>query len=177
MNKNDGQPAHRHPIARLAWCLFGAALGITLTLLVVGPPHAAFVLASLGGSSVFLFGLTRAPAAQPRALFGGHLLGALAGIASFHLLGDGLPGYACAVALALGLMLATRTVHPPAGANPIIMVHAHAQWSALLFPVLTGIAVLAAVAVVWSRLYPGLVRYPVAPMTPSPPTLNWGGWE
>ncbi len=168
---------HRHPVIRLLWCLFGAALAITIALLLVGPPHATFVLASLGGSSVFLFGLTRAPAAQPRALFGGHLLGALAGIACFHFFGPGLIAYASAVALALGLMLTTRTVHPPAGANPIIMVYAHANWSALLFPVLSGVVTLAAIAVVWSRLYPGLVHYPVSAMEPSPPALNWGGWE
>jgi len=168
---------HRHPLARLIWCLFGAACAIALALFAVGPPNAAFVLASLGGSSVFLFGLTRSPAAQPRALFGGHLLGALAGILCFQLLGGGLLASTCAVALALGLMLATRTVHPPAGANPIIMVYAHAEWSALLFPVFTGVAVLAAVAFFWSRLYPGLARYPVSAMEPSPPSLNWGGWD
>ena len=81
----------------------------------------------------------------------------------------GLPAYACAVALALGLMLATRTVHPPAGANPIIMIYAHS--------VLAGVTALAAFAVVWSRLYPDLARYPVSAMEPSPPSLNWGGWE
>jgi len=168
---------HRHPFARLAWCLFGAACAIALALFVVGPPHLAFVFASLGGSAVFLFGLTRAPAAQPRALFGGHLLGALSGIAAFQILGASLPAYACAVAGALALMLATRSVHPPAGANPIIMVYAHSHWSALLYPVLAGVAALAACAVVWSRLYPGLARYPVSVMEPSPPSLNWGGWE
>jgi CBS-domain-containing membrane protein len=168
---------HRHPLARLAWCLVGAACAIAIALFLAGPPHAAFVLASLGGSSVFLFGLTRTPAAQPRALFGGHLLSALAGIASFQILGPGLLACTCAIAVALGLMLVTRTVHPPAGANPIIMVYAHAQWSALLFPVFTGVAALAAVAVLWSRLYPGLAHYPVSAMEPSPPTLGWGGWQ
>ena len=168
---------HRHRFARLIWCLVGAACAIALALFFVGPQNETFVLASLGGSSVFLFGLTRAPAAQPRALFGGHLLGALAGIACVQLLGTGLLACASAVAVALGLMLATRTVHPPAGANPIIMVYAQAQWSALLFPVFTGVAVLAAVAVLWSRLYPGLAHYPVSAMEPSPKTLNWGGWE
>lgn len=167
----------RHRFARLIWCLVGAACAIALALFFVGPQNETFVLASLGGSSVFLFGLTRAPAAQPRALFGGHLLGALAGIMCFQFLGTGLLACASAVAVALGLMLATRTVHPPAGANPIIMVYAHAQWSALLFPVFTGVVVLAAVAVLWSRLYPGLVHYPVSVMEPSPTTLTWGGWE
>ena len=114
---------HRHPAARLTWCLLGAAAGISLALYLVGPPHAPFVLASLA------------------------------------------------------FMLATRTVHPPAGANPVIMVYAQAHWGALLNPVLLGVGCLIAVAMVWSRLYPGLVHYPVSPLQPSPPSLNWGGWS
>jgi hypothetical protein len=39
-----------------------------------------------------------------------------------------------------------------------------------------GITALVLVAIVWSRLYPGLVRYPVSLLEPSPPTVNWGGW-
>ena len=167
---------HRHPFARLAWCLLGAAAGISLALFVAGPPHTTFVLASLGGSSVFLFGLTRAPAAQPRALFGGHLGGAIVGVACAQFLGSTLLAYALAVSLSLGFMLATRTVHPPAGANPVLMVYAHAQWSAVLSPVLLGVLCLVAVAFVWSRIYPGLVHYPVSPWEPSPPSLTWGGW-
>ena len=168
---------HRLPAFRLVWCVFGAGLGIALALYFVGPPHAPFVLASLGGSSVFLFGLTRAPAAQLRALFGGHLSGALIGIACAQFLGSTLLAYALAVSLSLGVMLITRTVHPPAGANPVLMVYAHAQWSALLSPVLLGVVCLVAVAFVWSRVYPGLVHYPVALWEPSPPSFTWGGWE
>ena len=168
---------HRHPAARLTWCLLGAAGGIALALSAVGPPHATFVLASLGGSAVFLFGMTRAPAAQIRAILGGHLGGACIGIGCSQLLGTSLVAYAVAVSLTLGWMLATRTVHPPAGANPIIMIYAHASWSALLNPVLLGVASLVAVAVVWSRIYPGLVHYPVSPLEPSPPSVNWGGWQ
>jgi CBS-domain-containing membrane protein len=167
---------HRHPAARLAWCLIGAACAIALALHVVGPPHAAFVLASLGGSTVFLFGMTRAPAAQLRSMLGGHLGGACIGVACAQVFGSTLEAYAIAVSLTLGWMLVTRTVHPPAGANPIIMIASHASWSALWNPVLMGVACLVGVAVVWSRLYPGLVHYPVAPLEPSPPSLNWGGW-
>lgn len=166
-----------HPLTRLAWCLLGAAGGIGLTLAIVGPPHLPFVLASLGGTAVFLFGLTRAPAAQPRALIGGHLGGAAIGILCGKLLGGGPAAYAVAVSGALAFMLLTRTVHPPAGANPVIMVQAQATWGALLDPVLLGIGILLATAAVWSRLYPGLVNYPVSPMEPSPVSLNWGGWK
>lgn len=163
-------------LSRLLWCFTGAAVAIAAALAVVGQPHAPFVLASLGGSTVFLFGLTRAPAAQPRALFGGHLGSACIGIASGQLLGASLTAYALAVALALVLMLATRTVHPPAGANPILMVHAQAGWPALLDPVLLGLALIVGIAFVWSRIYPGLSHYPVSAWEPSPVKPTWGGW-
>lgn len=168
---------HRHRLPRLLWCLLGAALGLGAALAVAGPPLTPFLLASLGGSTVFLFGLTRAPAAQPRALFGGHLGGAFAGIACYQAFGDAPWVYALAMALALVLMLVTRTVHPPAGANPLLMIHAHAGWAALWQPVALGVGVLALVAVMWSRLYPGLVHYPVASFEPNPPQPDWGGWD
>jgi len=78
--------------------------------------------------------------------------------------------------MALSVMLISKTVHPPAGANPILMVYVHAGWSVLWQPVILGVAILAGVAVVWSRLYPGLSRYPVAWLERSPPSTFWGGW-
>jgi CBS-domain-containing membrane protein len=144
------------------------------------PHNAARFLALFrfaGCSAVFLFGLTRAPAAQPRALFGGHLGGALIGIACYQFFGDALWVYVLAQVLALWYMLLARTVHPPAGANPIIMIHGHCTIAALWEPVFVGVLSLAVVAAMWSRLYPGLSHYPVAWFDRSPPSLFWGGWN
>ncbi len=168
---------HRHPVIRLLYCVLGAAGGIAIALHLAGPPVSVFFLASLGGSSVFLFGLTRAPAAQPRALFGGHLGGAAIGIACYQAFGDAPWVYALAQGTALAVMLLTRTVHPPAGANPILMIYVHASWSALIMPVLVGVTALAVSAALWSRLFPGLVRYPVNWLDRSPPQPLWGGWD
>lgn len=162
---------------RLLWCMLGAAAGITLALALVGPFVSPFLLASLGGTAVFLFGLTRAPAAQPRALFGGHLGGALVGILCYQSFGDALWVYALAQVLTLSLMLLTKTVHPPAGANPLIMIYSHAGFAALWQPVLIGVLSLAGVAFVWSRLMPGLVHYPANWRDKSPASTFWGGWN
>ncbi len=164
-------------LARLCWCAAGSAFGLGLVLWLVDPPDGPLFLASLGGSTVFLFGLTRAPAAQPRALFGGHLGGAMIGALCFQFLGNSIWAYLVAIVLTLAFMLLTGTVHPPAGANPLIMIHAGASLTAVASTVLVSVAVLAGVAVIWSRLFPGMIRYPRNWAERSPPSVLWGGWE
>lgn len=161
---------------RIVMCACGASIGMGAALYALDAAH-AFMLASLGGTTVFLFGLTRAPAAQPRALFGGHLGSAFIGIACYQAFGDALWVYALALVATFVYMLLTRTVHPPAGANPLIMVHSHATFAALWQPVGLGVLVLAMVAFIWSRLVPGMVHYPVSWTDRSPAALSWDCWE
>ena len=164
--------------ARLAWCAGGAAAAIGLALWCAGAPSSPIFLASLGGSTLFLFGLTRTATAQPRALVGGHLGSAFIGIVCFQMFGDALWVYVLALVLSLVFMLTTKTLHPPAGANPLIMVHSHAGFSALWHPVGLGVIILAVVAAIWSRLVPGMKHhYPVKWFEKSPPTALWGVWD
>lgn len=147
-------------IPDLAWSALGGAVAIGLGLWFVSGDDSLFLLASLGGSTVFLFALTGSEAAQPRALFGGHLGGAVIGILCFQILGDALWVSVIAVVLTMVYMIVTRTIHPPAGANPLFMVHHHAGFSALLRPVGLGVLTLFLVAMVWSRIRPG-EHYPI----------------
>ena len=162
---------------RLAVSSAGAALSLGLVLRFADPPSAPFFLASLGGSTVFLFGLTRTPAAQPRALFGGHLGGIFIGMLCYGLFGDAVWVYVLALVLTMVFMLATRTVHPPAGANPLIVMHTPAAAAAVWAPVLMGVGLLALCAMLWSRLFPGMVHYPCRWLAPSPPSMGWGAWD
>jgi CBS-domain-containing membrane protein len=156
--------------ARYVSLSIGAAVAIGLVLWLQGPPVTSLLLASLGGSTVFLFGLTSAPAAQPRALFGGHFGCALIGIVCYQLFGDASWAAAMAIVLSLLFMLSTKTVHPPAGANPLIMIYGHAGFSALWQPVGCGVLVLFLVVFIWSRLDRRNVRYPVNWLDRSPPS-------
>ena len=160
LHRGEDLPDFRSRLFSLLWSAFGAAVAIGLALWLVAGEPSPFLLASLGGSTVFLFALTDAEAAQPRALFGGHLGGALIGILCFHLFGDGLWVSVAAVVLTMAFMVAAKAIHPPAGANPLFMVHHHAGFSALLYPVGLGVIVLFMVALVWSRLRPGRA-YPI----------------
>jgi CBS-domain-containing membrane protein len=146
-------------------------------LALVGGPASPYQLASLGGSTVFLFGLTRTPAAQPRALLGGHLGAALIGIVCYQCFGCALWVYILAEALTLSYMLVTKTLHPPAGANPIPMISHHAGLYALWQPVFLGVFSLALVAFFWSRILRGTFRYPTNQPGTSPPFASWGTWH
>lgn len=155
----DEDRSHKRNFGDVIWSALGAAIAIGLALWLVADDHSTLLLASLGGSTVFLFALTDAEAAQPRALFGGHLGGALIGILCYQLSGDALGVSVVALVLTMVVMVATRTIHPPAGANPLLMVHHHANFMALLKPVGLGVLTIFLVAVIWSRLRTGK-RYP-----------------
>lgn len=113
-------------------------------------------LPSLGGSCVILFGMPRGLMAQPRSLLGGHVLATLVGLLfhqGFVLFGGPLEIWAAAaVAAALVGMQATRTIHSPAGANPIVVFAEHAHFGFLSTPLLPGLAVLFLVAFLVNNL-------------------------
>ncbi|NCZ78770.1 MAG: HPP family protein, partial [Burkholderiaceae bacterium] len=58
----------KQTILRILWVLGGASVALFLALHVVRPQDSTLLLASLGGSTLFLFGLTTLPPTQPRAL-------------------------------------------------------------------------------------------------------------
>jgi CBS-domain-containing membrane protein len=105
------------------------------------------LIAPFGASSVLLFAAPASAFAQPRNLVLGHLICAAIGLVMFWLAGNGVWSMALATGLAIAAMQLTRAVHPPAGANPlVIMLSGTASASFLLFPVLAGVVCLLAVA-------------------------------
>ena len=146
---------NREKLLEILWPAIGATIAITLALWLAGDRTSPFLLFSLGGSTVFLFALTDTDSAQPRALFGGHLGGAVIGIVCYQMFGEGLWVSVAAVVLTMVFMIVARTIHPPAGANPLIMVHHHAGMFSILKPVGVGVFTLFLVAILWSRVRPG----------------------
>ena len=81
------------------------------------------IIGSFGASAVLIYGAIKSPLAQPRNLVGGHVLSGVVGVASYQLLHSQLwVAAAIAVATAIALMHATKTLHPPGGATALIAV-------------------------------------------------------
>lgn len=112
----------------------------------------AWIMAPFGASCVLAFGLWEAPLSQPRNLLGGHLLSTFIGLVMLELLGDSVWSAAAAVGLAIACMQLTKTTHPPAGADPLVVILGGASWSYLLTPALTGSLVIIVLAVLFHNL-------------------------
>jgi CBS-domain-containing membrane protein len=138
------------PPPRLLVQVLGAATALLLAHAALSFTEHPWLLPSLGGSCVILFGMPRGLMAQPRSFLGGHLVATVVGLAmrtAYDLAGGPLEIWvALAVGVALAAMAVTRTIHSPAGANPVVVFVEAAHWEFLASPLLPGLATLFLVA-------------------------------
>ena len=148
--------APRTPWQRLAVAFAAVAAALLLAHAALRWTWHPWLLASFGGSCVILLGMPRGIMAQPRSFFGGHLLSTAVGLLmhdAARWLGGPVENWAAAaVGAALVAMMLTRTIHSPAGANPIVVFAEDAPWSFLLAPLLVGLCILFAVAMAANNL-------------------------
>ena len=131
--------------ALVAW--LGAFIVIAATWRLFDYQNLVFVFASLGGSAVIVFGMPDSPMAQPRSLFGGHAIASVIGLMFYGWFGANTWSIAGAMATALLAMQLTRTVHSPAGADPIIIMTSAVSGPLVMLNLSVGLAVLWMVAV------------------------------
>lgn len=130
----------------------GGAIAIALAVLLTRQSGLALLMAPFGASCVLLFSLPASPLAQPVNVLGGHLLSAAIGCAALAILPDAWWVAPLAVGAAIAAMAGLRITHPPAGANPLVILTAHAGPSFLIFPVLSGALLMVLIAWVYHRL-------------------------
>jgi len=135
--------------------LAGAAGGgIAIGIMEAFSIESAFPLVAIpfATSIVTVLGSPKAEPAQPRALVGGHLLSTLVGLLVVKLCGPAAWAAAVAVALAMTAMHLTRTFHPPAGIDPLVVVVNNMSWSFPIVPVGVGALLLTLFAFAWHNL-------------------------
>lgn len=149
----------RLPMMNIVRGSLGALLAIGAVSYLTASSGMPLVLGSFGASCVLLFSFPDNPFSQPRNVIGGHFISSLTGLVFLAAFGAAWWSLAAALASAIALMHVTRTVHPPAGSNPVIVMLALPGWEFLLTPTLLGASIIVAVALAFNnagkdRYYP-----------------------
>ena len=111
-----------------------------------------WLIPPFGASVVLVMAAHESPLAKPKNILLGHILSALSGVIILYLIGDNFLALGIAVALAVFVMIVTDTIHPPAGANPIIVILTGQGISFVLFPVAVGAFMLVVFAYLYNKL-------------------------
>ena len=111
-----------------------------------------WLIPPFGASMVLVMAVHQSPLAKPKNILLGHILSALSGVIILYLIGDNFLALGIAVALAVFVMIVTDTIHPPAGANPIIVILTGQGISFVLFPVAVGAFMLVVFAYLYNKL-------------------------
>lgn len=133
--------------------MLGAFLGIAAIALFAHKFDLP-VVASFGASAVLIYGVPDAPLSQPRNVIFGHTLSAVAGVATFMMFGLTWWSPALGTALALVVMLLTKTTHPPGGATALFAVLSKAHLSYIMTPIMVGAVILVIIGLLVNNLSP-----------------------
>ena len=133
--------------------LFSAATIGILTILTYKTEYGIFLITSFGSSMVLLYGYPESSFSQPKNIFFGHLSTSFVGIIFLYIVP--IPIYLLiplAVGFGITLMILLKVVHPPAGANPIIVIMGSVSLDYLINPIIIGSLIILAFGIILNRL-------------------------
>ena len=110
-----------------------------------------WLIPPFGASMVLVMAVHESPLAHPKNILFGHILSALSGVFVFSILGSSFISLGLGVGLAIFLMMTTKTVHPPAGANPIIAILGAKGIGFILMPVAAGASFIVLFAIIYNK--------------------------
>ena len=117
-----------------------------------GDENNIWLIPPFGASMVLAMAVHESPLAHPKNILLGHIFSALSGVIIYLLLGISSLSIGLSVGLAIFIMMVTNTVHPPAGANPIIAVMGAKGFEFILVPVAVGALFIVIFAIIYNKL-------------------------
>ena len=111
-----------------------------------------WLIPPFGATMVLVMAVHESPLAQPKNIFFGHILSALSGVLIYFFLGMSFLSIGLAVAISVWAMMITKTIHPPAGANPIIAILGGKGISFILLPVAVGALIIIVFAMIYNKI-------------------------
>ena len=110
-----------------------------------------WLIFSFGSTTLIVLVFYESEFAQPPNIFFGHLLGIIVGIIFNKFFGISFITIGLSVGTTVMLMMYLKIIHPPAAANPLIALFADVSLNYIIFPVLTGSALIIFLAVLINK--------------------------
>ncbi|ASP39245.1 HPP family protein [Bacterioplanes sanyensis] len=135
----------------------GAGGCIAILALLSAQLDTLLLMAPFGATMVILYALPSSPLAQPRNIIGGHVLTTAIGLLLLWLClhwgsaPDSAGWLGVAVGLGVAAMMALRCVHPPAGANPLLVLMLQPEPWFIVTPVLCGALLIVVLGMAYHR--------------------------
>ena len=111
-----------------------------------------WLIPPFGASLVLVMAVHDSPLAKPKNVFFGHVLSASSGVLIFYFLGESPLSISLGLTLAILVMLITKTIHPPAGANPVIAILGAKSFEFVIMPVAIGASFIVIFALIYNKL-------------------------
>ena len=115
-------------------------------------PNNLLLIPPFGASMVLVVAVHESPLAHPKNVLFGHIISAFSGVFVYSILGFSFLSVGLGVGLAIFLMMTTKTVHPPAGANPIIAILGAKGLDFIIMPVAAGAFFIVLFAIIYNKL-------------------------
>jgi CBS-domain-containing membrane protein len=132
---------------------FGACICIVmLSYLHFSDYGDVWLIPPFGASMVLVMAVHNSPLAEPKNVFFGHTLSAVSGVIIYALMGASAVSLGIAVGLSVFVMSSFGSIHPPAGANPIIAILGGKSLSFVLMPVALGALFIIIFALCYNKL-------------------------
>ena len=112
-----------------------------------------WLIPPFGASLVLVMAVHDSPLASPKNVFFGHVLSASSGVLMFYFFDNNALSIALGLALAIMAMQMTNTIHPPAGANPIIAILGAKTFEFVIMPVAIGALFIVIFALIYNKVW------------------------
>jgi CBS-domain-containing membrane protein len=119
--------------------VIGATIGIIALQFITNASGVELVAASFGATFVLIFALPDSPVVKPKNIVGGYLISTSISLLVFGFIGNDPFSLGLAFGLSFVLMQLTKTLHPPAGSIPLLILFVPPDWKFILTPILAGV--------------------------------------
>jgi CBS-domain-containing membrane protein len=152
MHTTSRQILHRKlNIHHISWSSLGSFVAIGWIAYVSSITGYTFLIPPFGATCYIVFSIPDSAFAQPRNIIGGHVLAVLVGLLCLFIFGSNWWSQAIAISSIVAGMHLIRVNHPLAAATTMFLtLQEHSDWK-VLFTVLIGSIMVAAVAVVFNK--------------------------